>query len=106
MTFVQGVGVHDARRIVEAGTAHHRTVHVPDNENKDKMFKMITDLITFGIFLLPVDVIGDQRQVETEREPLPGEQEQQVEEDVQDVLGQDQGVQGVALVNRVLVVRL
>ena len=51
-------------------------------------------------------VVGDQRDVQAEREPLAGEQEQQVEEDVQDVLGQDERVQAVALVDRVLVVRL
>lgn len=30
-------------------------------------------------------MIGNQRDVETQREPLAGEQEQKVEEDVQDV---------------------
>ena len=51
-------------------------------------------------------MIGDEREVETQREPFSGDQEQKVEEDVQDVLGQDQRVQRVALIDRVLVIRL
>ena len=51
-------------------------------------------------------MIGDERDVETEREPFLGEEEEDVEEHVEDVLGQHQGVQAVALVDRVLVVRL
>lgn len=54
----------------------------------------------------PVDVVGDEGRVDAEGEPLAGEEEEDVEEDVQDVLGQDEGVERVALVDRVLVVRL
>ena len=38
LAFVQGVGVHDARGVVEPGAAHHRTVHV-SGENKKKRGK-------------------------------------------------------------------
>ena len=55
---------------------------------------------------LPVDVVGDEGRVEAEGEPLAGEEEQHVEEHVQDVLGEHQRVERVALVDRVLVVRL
>ena len=51
-------------------------------------------------------MIGDERDVETEREPFLGEEEEDVEEHVEDVLGQHQRVQAVALIDRVLVVRL
>lgn len=51
-------------------------------------------------------MIGDQGNVQGQREPLAGKQEEEIEKDVQDVLGQDQGVQTVALVDGILVVRL
>lgn len=51
-------------------------------------------------------MVGDQGNVQGQREPLAGKQEQEIEEDVQDVLGEDQRVQTVALVDGVLVVRL
>ncbi len=51
-------------------------------------------------------MVRDKRYVEAQREELPCEEEEQVEEDVQHVLGQHQRVQAVALVDRVLVVGL
>ena len=55
---------------------------------------------------LPVNVVPNEGQVEGQAEELSGDEEQKVEEDVHDVLGQDQGVQAVALVYRILVVSL
>ena len=51
-------------------------------------------------------MVADERGVEDEREPLAGEQEEEVEEEVQEVLRQHERVEAVALVDRVLVVRL
>ena len=51
-------------------------------------------------------VVGDERSVERNTEPLAGHQEEDVEEDVQDVLWEHQGVQAGALVNRILVICL
>ena len=34
LAFVESVRVHDARRVVEAGAAHHRAVHVPEKPKK------------------------------------------------------------------------
>ena len=53
---------------------------------------------------LPVDVVGDQRSIEGNTEPLPGTQEEEVEQDVEDVLRQYQRVQAGALVYRILVI--
>ena len=53
---------------------------------------------------LPVNVVGDQWSVEEDREPLPGYQEHEVEEHVQDVLGEHQGVQGGTLIYGILVI--
>ena len=51
-------------------------------------------------------VVGDERSVERNTEPLPRHQEKDVEEDVQDVLGEHQGVEAGALVDRILVICL
>ena len=51
-------------------------------------------------------MIADEWSVDKQREPLSGHEEENVEKDVKDVLGQDQRVQAVALVDRVLVVGL
>jgi hypothetical protein len=51
-------------------------------------------------------VVADEGRVEDDREPFSGDEEEQIEEDVQDVLGQHQRVQAVALVDWVLVVGL
>ena len=51
-------------------------------------------------------VVGDERSVECDTEPLPRHQEEDVEEDVQDVLWEHQGVQAGTLVNRILVICL
>lgn len=53
-----------------------------------------------------MNVISNQRHVEEEGEPLPSKQEQKIEEHVKNVLGQNQRVQAVALVDGVLVVGL
>ena len=55
---------------------------------------------------IPVYVVSDEGDVEEEGEELPGDEEEGVEEDVQDVLWEDERVEAVALVYRVLVVRL
>ena len=52
----------------------------------------------------PVDMISDKRSIESDAEPLPRKEEEDIEENVEDVLGQHQGVQTGALVYRVLVV--
>ena len=51
-------------------------------------------------------VVADEGDVEEEGEELAGDEEEGVEEDVKDVLGEDERVEAVALVDRVLVVRL
>ncbi len=51
-------------------------------------------------------MVADEGRVEDDREPFSGDEEEQIEEDVQDVLGQHKRVQAVALVDRVLVVGL
>ena len=51
-------------------------------------------------------VVSDEGDVEEEGEELSGDEEEGVEEDVQDVLWEDERVEAVALVDRVLVVRL
>ena len=56
--------------------------------------------------MLPIDMVGDEGDVEEEGEPLPGKQEQNVDQHVQSVLGQHQRVQAGALVYGVLVVSL
>ena len=51
-------------------------------------------------------MICNERSVDEESEPLPGEEEEEVDEEVETILRQNQGVQTVALINRVLVVSL
>ena len=51
-------------------------------------------------------MVADEWHIEEQRQPFSGNEEEKVEKDVQDVLWQDQRVQTVALVNRVLVVSL
>ena len=51
-------------------------------------------------------MVGDERSVERNTEPLPRHQEKDVEEDVQDVLWEHQGVEAGALVDRILVICL
>ena len=51
-----------------------------------------------------MDVISDEWSVENETKPLPGQQEEEVEQAVEDVLRQHQRVQTGALVYRILVV--
>lgn len=54
----------------------------------------------------PVDVVGYKRGVEGNTEPLSRHEEEDIEEYVQDVLREYQGVQAGALVDRVLVICL
>ena len=49
-------------------------------------------------------MVGDKRSIESDAEPLPGEEEEDVEENMEDVLRQYQRVQTGALVYRILVV--
>ena len=49
-------------------------------------------------------MVGNQRSIEGDTEPLPSAEEEEVEQDVEDVLGQHQWVQTGALVYRILVV--
>ena len=51
-------------------------------------------------------VVPDEGDVEKEGEELARDEEEGVEEDVEDVLGEDERVEAVALVDRVLVVGL
>ena len=55
---------------------------------------------------IPVHVVADEGDVEEQGEELAGDEEKRVKEDVEDVLGQHERVEAVALVDRVLVVRL
>ena len=54
--------------------------------------------------LQPVDMIGHQGSIESDAEPLPGKEEEDVEENMEDVLRQHQRVETGALVYRILVV--
>ena len=56
------------------------------------------------MLLQPVDMIGDKWSIESDAEPLPGKEEEEVEQDMEEVLGQHRRVQTGALVYRVLVV--
>ena len=47
LALVQRVRVHDARRVVQPGAAHHRSIHVPEGEEKRNHFRD-SDL---GVFL-------------------------------------------------------
>ena len=38
LALVQRVRVHDARRVVQPGAAHHRPIHVPEGEEKRNIF--------------------------------------------------------------------
>ena len=49
-------------------------------------------------------MVGDKRSIESDAEPLPGKEEEDVEENMEDVLRQHQRVQTGALVYRILVV--
>ena len=51
-------------------------------------------------------MVGYERSVKRNTEPLPRHQEEDVEEDVQDVLWEHQGVEARALVDRILVICL
>jgi len=51
-----------------------------------------------------VHMIGNQRRIKNQAEPLPSHQEHNVEEHVKDVLREDQGVQRSTLIYGVLVV--
>jgi len=79
---VQHLARHDVGRVVQARAGHD------------------------GARSVPVDMVGDEGRIEEQGEPLPAEEEQQVEEDVQHILRQHQRVQTVALINGILVVRL
>ena len=56
--------------------------------------------------MLPIDMVGDEGDVEEECEPLPGKQKQNIDQHVQRILGEHQRVQAGALVYGVLVVSL
>lgn len=68
LALIECVCVHNGGRIVEPGAAHHGPIQVP------------------------VDVVGDEGHIQHQREPFPGEQEHHVENNMQDVLGQNQRV--------------
>ena len=51
-------------------------------------------------------MIGKQRNIQQQGKPFTSEEEENVEEDMQEVLGKNKRVQTGALVNRVLVVSL
>ena len=53
---------------------------------------------------LPVNMIGKKRNIQQQGEPFASEEEENIEEDMQEVLGENKRVQTGALVNRVLVV--
>ena len=51
-----------------------------------------------------MNVVSYEGEVEEYGEPLPGAEEQNIDQNMEDILRQHQGVQTVALINRVLVV--
>ena len=51
-----------------------------------------------------MNVVSYERDVEEYGEPLPGTEEQNIDQNMENILGQHQGVQTVALINGVLVV--
>jgi hypothetical protein len=65
LTLLQNVGVHDVGGIVQTGSRHDWPVHVPMN------------------------VVGDQGDVEQQGDPLSGKQEEQIEGEVQQIFGQN-----------------
>lgn len=68
LTERQDVGVHDGCGVVESWTAHHRSAHISP------------------------DVISQQRQVETESEPLSRTEEHHTEEEVDEILWKHQRI--------------
>lgn len=50
-------------------------------------------------------MVRNQGNVDGQREPFPGKQEQQVEQQMKHIFRQNERIQRVALINRVLVVR-
>lgn len=77
---IEFTSIHDGCGIVETRAADHGTIHVP------------------------VCVVSDERYVEKERAPLTREKIENVVRRMNGVLGQNQRVQIVALVNRILIV--
>ena len=51
-------------------------------------------------------MVGNERSIDENGDPLPSKQEEKVDEDMETILRQHQGIQTVALVNGVLVVSL
>ena len=51
-----------------------------------------------------MNVVSYEREVEEYRKPLPGAEEQNIDQNMEDILRQHKGVQTVALINGVLVV--
>ena len=51
-------------------------------------------------------MVGNKRSIESDAEPLPRKEEEDVEQNMEEILGQHQGVQTGALVYRILVVGL
>lgn len=82
LTLGQYVCVHDAGRIVKSRAGHDRTV-----------------------FVSPY-VVRNQWNVDGQREPLSGKEEQQIEQHMQRILRQHQRIQRVALIDRIFVIRL
>ena len=60
----------------------------------------------FEVSLPPVDMVGDKRSIESDAEPLPRKEEEDVEQNMEEILGQHQRVETGALVYRILVVGL
>ena len=53
-----------------------------------------------------MDVVSNEREVEGEAEEFPGDEKEKVEKGMHDIFRQNQRVQTVALVDRILIVRL
>ena len=71
---------------------------------KNEIFFVSPIVENIYLSVQPVDMISDKRSIESDAEPLSRKKEEDVEENVEDVLGQHQGVQTGALVYRILVV--
>lgn len=82
LTVGQNVGVHDGCWVIQTRATHHWAACIPPN------------------------VVGQQRYVEPQGEPLRCTQEHHTEEDVDEVLWEHQRIKCITLINRILVICL
>ena len=78
----QFISIHNRSWIIESCPRHDRSVKIS------------------------MDMIGNERDVDQERNPFSCDQEKQVEENVDKILRQDQRIKSITLIDRILEVRL